>query len=95
MHSPPAKLGRTQDAVLEQFFTVFGLCVVRHLEYRATVLCRTTLHGTQLIVRKLCEKENIHNGGAQNPIPPLTNCLRVYSILIYTGRGGELNQREG
>jgi hypothetical protein len=36
---------------------------------------------------------------AQNPIPPpLTHCIRVYSILIHTGKGGEggeLNQREG
>jgi hypothetical protein len=26
---------------------------------------------------------------AQNPIPPtLTHCIRVYSILIHTGKGG-------
>ncbi len=27
---------------------------------------------------------------AKNPIPPppLTNCIRVYSILIHTGKGG-------
>jgi hypothetical protein len=33
---------------------------------------------------------------AQNPItpPPLTHCKRVNSILIHTGKGGELNQRE-
>ncbi len=23
------------------------------------------------------------------------NCTRVYSMLIHTGKGGELNQREG
>ena len=27
--------------------------------------------------------------------PPYTQCIRVYSILIHTGKGGELNQREG
>ncbi len=27
--------------------------------------------------------------------PPLTHCIRVYSILIHTGKVGELNQREG
>jgi hypothetical protein len=37
---------------------------------------------------------------AQNPISlPLTHCIRVYSILIHTekggGGGGEKNQREG
>jgi hypothetical protein len=35
----------------------------------------------------------------QNPIPPLfIHCIRVYSVLIHTGKGGgweELNQREG
>jgi hypothetical protein len=31
------------------------------------------------------------------PPPPLTHCIRVYNILIHTGKGGgvELNQREG
>jgi hypothetical protein len=24
---------------------------------------------------------------AHNPIPPLTHCIRVYSILIHTGKG--------
>jgi hypothetical protein len=34
---------------------------------------------------------------AQNPKPPLPlkHCIRVYSILIHRGKGGELNQREG
>ncbi len=38
---------------------------------------------------------------AQNPIPPPppTQCILVYRILIYTGKGGgegwRLNQREG
>ncbi len=34
---------------------------------------------------------------AQNPKPhPLTHCIRVFGILIHTGKGaGELNQREG
>jgi hypothetical protein len=36
---------------------------------------------------------------AQNTIhPPLIHCIRVYSILIHTGKGQggvELNQREG
>jgi hypothetical protein len=35
---------------------------------------------------------------AQNPTPPpLTHCTSVlaYSILTTTGKGGELNQREG
>jgi hypothetical protein len=41
------------------------LCV-RHLEYRATVPCRTILHGTELFVRKLCENADIVYGGAAN-----------------------------
>jgi hypothetical protein len=33
---------------------------------------------------------------AQNPIPPLTKCIRVYSMLINTGKGGGvLNQSRG
>jgi hypothetical protein len=36
---------------------------------------------------------------AQNPKPPppLTHCIRVYCILIHTGKGGggEMNQRLG
>jgi hypothetical protein len=34
---------------------------------------------------------------AQNPIPgPLhKHCIRVYSMIIHMGGGGELNQREG
>jgi len=30
---------------------------------------------------------------AQNPIPPLTYCIRVYSILIHTGKGGRGEER--
>jgi hypothetical protein len=41
-----------------------------------------------------------NNGIQQNlkPPPPLTHCIRIYHIIIPTGKGeggGELNQREG
>jgi hypothetical protein len=36
---------------------------------------------------------------AQNPKPPPTHCIRVYSMYTYLHRegvrGGELNQRQG
>jgi hypothetical protein len=39
----------------------------------------------------------IYLSEVQNTIhSPLTHCIRVYSILIHTRKGGEeLNQREG
>jgi hypothetical protein len=134
--------GRRVGPVL---FSLQPLCV-RHLEYRATVQCRTTLHGTVLIVRKLCENADIVYGDAvssstflfasmalncreirrqckmssskklpckgtlrqvficiggpepHTPIPPpplkTVYVYSVYSTLIHTGKGGELNQRE-
>jgi hypothetical protein len=27
--------------------------------------------------------------------PPITHCIRVYSTLIHTGKGGGANQRDG
>jgi hypothetical protein len=50
--------------------------------------------------KNLPVKGGIYLSEAQNPIPPppLTHCIRVYSILIHIGKGvsgGELNQREG
>ncbi len=30
----------------------------------------------------------------QSPLPPNTLYIRVYSILVHTGKGEELNQRE-
>jgi hypothetical protein len=36
----------------------------------------------------------VYLSAAQNLIPP-THCIRVYSILVHTGEGGELSHREG
>jgi hypothetical protein len=49
--------------------------------------------------KKICLYRDITAGvylsEAQNDISPyLTHCIRVYSLLIYTGKGG-VEQREG
>jgi hypothetical protein len=40
---------------------------------------------------------SVYLSEAQNPITPqpLEHCIRVYSILIHTGKEGELNQSDG
>jgi hypothetical protein len=37
---------------------------------------------------------SIYLSEAQNPIPPLTHCIRLYSVLIHTGKGGGGSARE-
>ncbi len=39
---------------------------------------------------------DVYLSEAQSPItsPPFTRCIRVYSTLIHTGRGGELTRKK-